>query len=106
MVKLYTDGTIVQEDKEHLVRPVKLKKSIMQGGKRMIEERTLYEKVDDLEILRTFMELGGTKIMSNQQGCFPLRVYTENINGNNEGVLCWIKRGGVKTKVRLDIESP
>jgi hypothetical protein len=44
--------------------------------------------------------------MSNQQGYFPLRVYTENIDGNNEGVFVWIKRGGVKTKVRLDSLSP
>jgi len=39
--------------------------------------------------------------MSNQQGYFQLRVYTENKDGNNEGVFCWIKETEFKTKLRI-----
>ena len=59
VVKLFTDGTIVPTDQENLVRPVKIKKNIMQGGKGIVEEQTLYERVSDHEILETFMRFGG-----------------------------------------------
>ena len=31
----------------------------MQGGKGIVEEQTLYERVSDHEILETFMRFGG-----------------------------------------------